>query len=91
METINLESLQEYVSTAVDISIQDKNGEEKAPYIRKSLVKLETCPDDTHLRIFFDHKRFFAVPLTSKVTMNKDEWIAFDTFSELYYVIRKVD
>lgn len=91
MEVISLDTLQSFISSPVEVSIQDGQGEDKAPFVKQTVLKLETCPDHTHLRIFFDQKKFFAVPLTSTVTMNESEWIAFDRFSELHYVIRKVD
>ncbi len=91
VQGINMEDLKIFVNQTVELSIQDYAGEEQAaPFIRKSLVKVGLCPDETHVRIYFDDKNFFAIPRTSQVTVSEKEWVAFDEASKLYYVIRKV-
>jgi hypothetical protein len=91
VEGINLEDLKIYVNQTVELSIQDYSGEEQAaPFIKKSVVKVGLCPDQTHMRIYFDDKNFFAIPRSSQVTVSEKEWVAFDKASKLYYVIRKV-
>lgn len=92
VEVIKLEDVKKFVAEAVEVSIQDYIGEEQmAPFIKKQVTKYEICPDHTHLRLFFDDKNFFAVPLTAEVTVSDTEWIAYDSTSNLYYVMRKVD
>ena len=92
MKIINLNELTEFVSaTAVEVSIQDEQGKDRAPFIRKKVKKIELCPDKTHMRIYFDHQKFFAVPLASTVTFKDEQWSAYDTFSDLTYIIRRVE
>lgn len=90
VETINLELLQEFMKKPVEVSIQDEQGEERAPFIRKEIRKVELCPDHTHLRIYFDQQKFFAIPLDSKVEQVGANWTATDMCNKLTYVIRKV-
>ncbi|MBS4209221.1 hypothetical protein KHA95_14250 [Bacillus sp. FJAT-50079] len=81
--------LQPFLHTKVGVTIYDEEWEDKTPPIPKKIQKLAICPDGTHLRIYFDEHRFFAVPHTSKVTVSEREWIAFDQMANLHYVIRK--
>jgi hypothetical protein len=91
VQGINIEDLKIFVNQTVELSIQDYAGEEQAaPFIKKSLVKVGLCPDETHVRIYFDDKNFFAIPRASQVTVSEKEWVAFDEASKLYYIIRKV-
>ncbi|PLR76856.1 hypothetical protein CU633_13190 [Bacillus sp. V3-13] len=89
MKHINLEELTRFVSVPVSIGIQDDQGDEKAPFIRKTIQKLEVCPDETHLRMYFDNFYFLAVPLTADVIQTENEWSAFDQESGLYYLLKK--
>jgi hypothetical protein len=84
-----MKDLQSFVSEKVMVAILDKDGEEQAPFVPKEIQKLELCPDHTHLRIYFDSRHFFAVPLTASVMFDENKWTAFDQQSELYYVIKK--
>lgn len=90
VELINLDELNQLMSKPVEVSIQDEEGEICAPFIRKEIMKLEHCPDNTHLRIYFDQHNFFAIPLSSKVQYEGDDWTATDIYSKLKYVIRRV-
>lgn len=91
VQGINLDDLMIFVNQTVELSIQDYSGEERtAPFIKKSLVKVGLCPDETHVRIYFDDRNFFAIPGSSQVTVSEKDWVAFDEASKLYYVIRKV-
>ena len=78
MDPIKIEDLQTYVLEKVQVAILDKDGEEQAPFISKTLQKVQDCPDNTHLRIYFDHRTFFAIPLTATVSRNENEWSAYD-------------
>ncbi len=91
VQDINLEELKIYANQTVELSIQDYSAEEQtAPFIKKLLVKVGLCPDQTHVRIYFDDRNFFAIPRSCQVTVSEKEWVAFDEASKLYYVIRKV-
>ncbi|WP_428910609.1 hypothetical protein [Niallia sp. Krafla_26] len=89
MDPVKIEDLQTYVLEKVQVAILDKDGEEQAPFISKTIQKIQPCPDHTHLRIYFDSRTFFAIPLTSTVSRNENEWSAFDQQSGLRYVVRK--
>ncbi|KAA9022610.1 hypothetical protein [Niallia endozanthoxylica] len=89
MEHIKMEDLQPFISQKVMVAILDKDGEEQAPFVPKEIQKLELCPDHTHLRIYFDRRHFFAIPLTASVSLAENAWTAFDQQSQLYYVIKK--
>jgi hypothetical protein len=91
VKRFNIDTLQSFVSEPVDVAILDEQGEERAPFVRKTVQKLEICPDQTHLRIYFDKIHFFAVPLHSRITQTSNEWSALDHENELQYIIRKVD
>lgn len=90
VETIDLNYLHQLMSSPVEVSIQDVEGSDRAPFIRKEITKLELCPDKTHVRLFFDEQKFFAIPLISKVEIVGNDWTATDMFSKLTYVIRRV-
>lgn len=90
MEQIKLDALKPFVSMPVEVAILDTQGGEQASFVPKVVKKLELCPDQTHLRIYFDHFKFFAIPIESEVIQNDKEWSAIDANSELQYIIRKV-
>lgn len=90
MEHINFNLLQEFIKSPVEVSIQDEEGEERAPFVRKEIRNIGLCPDQTHLRIYFEQQKFFAIPLESKVELVGDTWTATDMCNKLMYVIRKV-
>lgn len=90
MEHINNESLKSIISKPVEIAILDEESEEQPSFLKKIVNKIEMCPDKTHVRIYFDHVTFFAIPVISTITKFKNEWRAYDGISGLYYVIREV-
>ncbi|WP_246140896.1 hypothetical protein [Bacillus marasmi] len=90
MGHIKVEDIQTFISVPVEIAIIDEAEGEQAPFVRKIIRQVKTCPDQTHLRIYFDHVQFFAVPLIAHVTQTNDAWSAYDNDSALRYTIRKV-
>ena len=88
MELIN--DLQRFAGSSVEISIMDEQGGDQAPVIKKSLKKVQLCPDHTHVRFYFDDFYFLAVPLKSDVVETETTWSAFDKTSGLTYIIKKV-
>ena len=54
VEPIKIEDLQSFCFEKVQVAILDKDGEDQAPFVSKTIQKLELCPDNTHLRIYFD-------------------------------------
>ncbi|MFD1037757.1 hypothetical protein ACFQ3N_04945 [Virgibacillus byunsanensis] len=88
METVKAEDLNGLISSSVEVCIHGREDEDKAPWIKRKLNKVELCPDQTHLRIYFDKHFFIAVPLTSSVEKKENEWTAYDEKAKLYYVIR---
>ena len=89
VDHIKIEDIQSLISEKASVAILDDDGQDKAPFVSKTIVKVELCPDITHLRIYFDDINFFAVPLISNVTKNTNEWSAFDEKASLQYVIRR--
>ncbi|WP_253701185.1 hypothetical protein [Bacillus sp. FJAT-29814] len=91
MGAINLEAVKERFSGAsVEIAILDQEGGDQAPAVRKSIQKVQLCPDGTHIRLYFDHMYFLAVPLSSQVSESDRLWSAYDADSGLTYTVKKV-
>lgn len=89
MELTEIKNLESFILEDVEVSILDEDGEDKAPFVEKAILKTELCPDGTHLRIYFDRLRFFAVPLTAEVAISDGIWSAFDQQAGLTYVVKK--
>lgn len=89
MEPIKLDDLQRFVGASVEIGIHDEQGKDQAPAVKKTVKKVQLCPDGTHVRFYFDHMYFLAVPLESDVTESELEWSASDPESGLTYIIKK--
>lgn len=83
-----MEELQRFVNAPAEVSILDKEGQDQAPFVKKDIKKVVLCPDGTHVRIYFDHLHFFAVPLTSSVIQSENAWKAKDSESGLSYIIK---
>ncbi|MFZ3576980.1 hypothetical protein [Virgibacillus sp. DJP39] len=90
METVNANSLEKYINAPVEVCIQGRASEDQAPWVKRKVSKVTLCPDETHLRIYFDKHFFFAVPLTSNVDQKEDKWTAYDESAKLYYSIKMV-
>jgi hypothetical protein len=86
----NLDELQRFADSDVEIKIQDMDGGDQAPAVRKTVKKIQFCPDQTHIRFYFDDIHFLAVPLASKVNETETEWSALDQESGLHYHFKKV-
>jgi hypothetical protein len=54
------------------------------------IKKIQTCPDHTHVRFYFDTIYFLAVPLNSKVNQSEASFSASDQVSGLTYTFQKV-
>lgn len=91
MKDIEVTDLEHFVGTNISVSIQDLSEKDKAPFLEKELKKIALCPDRTHIRLFFDQQRFLAIPRNAVVSQIKNEWIAYDSNSQLSYIIRKVN
>ncbi|MEH6991311.1 hypothetical protein V7075_01205 [Neobacillus drentensis] len=90
MEPINVDELQRFVGATMEIAIEDKEGGDQAPVVKKMIKKIQTCPDHTHVRFYFDTISFLAVPLNSKVNQSKARFSASDQVSGLTYTFQKV-
>jgi hypothetical protein len=84
-----IKDLEQFLEEKIEVAIHDAETDTQPPWIEKQIKKLELCPDRTHLRIYFDTYYFFAVPLTSSVSLSDMDWSAYDLESGLYYLIRK--
>jgi hypothetical protein len=90
VDRINLEELRRFVGASVDITVHDQQGGDQAPGIKKRIEKIEYCPDRTHIRFYFDHFNFIAVPLTSDMAQSETLFSASDNESGLTYTFRIV-
>jgi hypothetical protein len=90
VELIKLEDVNRFVGIPVEIAIQDAEGGEQAPAVKKVIKKVQFCPDGTHIRFYFDHFYFLAVPISSQVRESEEQWAAFDSESGLTYTVKKV-
>jgi hypothetical protein len=90
VESINLEDVKHFTGCAVEIAIHDQEGSDQAPAVKKSIKKVQYCPDNTHIRFYFDDFYFLAVPRSSEVQQSEFAWSAFDSESGLHYTIKKV-
>lgn len=88
MGTTEIEKIESFISYRAEVAILDQPGEDQAPFVKKTIMKTGLCPDKTHLRIYFDDKYFFAVPLKADVRMSENEWSAYDHETGLNFVIR---
>lgn len=90
MVPINLDDLQRFAGFSVEIAIKDEQGGDQAAVVKKTVKKVQLCPDCTHVRFYFDNIYFLAVPLASGVVETETEWSAQDTDSGLTYIVKKV-
>jgi hypothetical protein len=90
VEPINLDELQRFASAEVEIKIQDTDGGDQAPAVKKTVKKIQLCPDKTHIRFYFDDFYFLAVPLGSRISETETEWSALDQVSGLQYQFKMV-
>ncbi|MFZ7944653.1 MULTISPECIES: hypothetical protein [Bacillaceae] len=89
MEPIKLEDVKRFAGESVEIIIHDEEGGDQAPAVKKTVKKVQYCPDETHIRFYFDDFYFLAVPLASRVTETEDQWSATDPESGLTYTVKK--
>ena len=73
----------------MEIAIEDKQGGDQAPKIKKTIKKIQFCPDHTHVRFYFDSVYFLAVPLNSNVIESETMFSASDLESGLTYIFKK--
>ncbi|GAA0324737.1 hypothetical protein GCM10008967_14160 [Bacillus carboniphilus] len=85
----SFEKLKKYVETPIEVSIEGLDGEEKGPSVQKKLSKVAMCPDETHVRIYFDPFYFIAIPVSSNVHWSGNEFRAFDSERGLFYCIKR--
>ena len=90
MEPINIDELQRFVGETMEIAIEDKQGGDQAPRIKKTIKKIQFCPVQTHVRFYFDSMYFLAVPLNSNVSQSEVMFSASDLESGLTYTFQKV-
>ncbi|MFJ7725048.1 hypothetical protein ACIQXV_02685 [Neobacillus sp. NPDC097160] len=89
MELIKVEDVKRFIGVPVEIIIHDEEGGDQAPAVMKTVKKVQLCPDNTHIRFYFDDFYFLAVPRASRVTKTEKQWSASDPESGLTYTIRK--
>ncbi|MBY0148531.1 hypothetical protein [Neobacillus niacini] len=90
MAPISIDELQRFVGETMEISIEDKQGGDQAPKIKKTIRKIQLCPDHTHIRFYFDSVYFLAVPLISNISQSEVSFFASDLESGLTYTFQTV-
>jgi hypothetical protein len=90
VEPIKLNELKQFVGVPVEIVIHDEQVRDQAPAVKKTIKKVQLCPDGTHIRFYFDDFYFLAVPLESDVSQSEEQWSALDSNSGLHYTVKKV-
>jgi hypothetical protein len=90
VEHIKVEDVLRFVGVPVEIAIHDREGADQAPAVKKTIKKAQLCPDNTHIRFYFDDFYFLAVPLASDVSESETQWSASDPESGLTYTLKKV-
>jgi hypothetical protein len=88
MHKEHFEALQPFVAHPICLSIRGEEEEEYSPEVEKTLVKLEACPDGTHLRLYFNQVQFLAIPFVSQITLGEDSYQAYDSVTKLYYHVK---
>lgn len=88
IQKLDPEEVEKLISEKVKVCIHGPANEDQAPWVDRRIHNVTPCPDHTHLRIYFDHYFFVAIPFTSEVVKKKNEWIAYDEESKLFYAIR---
>jgi hypothetical protein len=89
VEPINIDELQRFTGETMEIAIEDKQGGDQAPVVKKTIKKIKLCPDHTHVRFYFDSVYFLAVPLNSDVIESETMFSASDLESGLTYTFKK--
>ena len=84
VEHIKIEDLQSFCLEKVQVAILDQDGEDQAPFVSKTIQKLELCPDNTHLRIYFDrqylfcysidHQRFLEMKMSGRLMTGSQDY-----------------
>lgn len=85
---INIKDVEPFISESVGVSIYDETWTDQSPLRSEKIEKVELCPNNTHLRIYFNQKNFFAIPRTANVSITESSWVAFDKDSGLHYVLK---
>lgn len=89
MAQIQIESLNQFIATNVGITIYDDTWTDQSPLRSEKVKKVTYCPNETHIRVYFNERQFFAIPRTAKVTETSASWTAIDEEGGLHYVIQK--
>jgi hypothetical protein len=90
VELIKLDDVKRFVGVPLEVIIHDQEGRDQAPAVKKTVKKVQYCPDGTHIRFYFDDIYFLAVPKICRVSQSEAEWSAFDSTSNLTYTVKKV-
>lgn len=89
MDVLNIDDLKSFISEDVGVTIYDQTWTDQSPLRSETVHKVEVCPQNSHIRIYFNEKKFFAVPKTSKVKITASSWTAVDEASGLHYVVKR--
>jgi hypothetical protein len=80
---------EEFIGQSMRITICGGEGEEIAPAVTKPLHHVGLCPDQTHIRLYFNELQFVAIPVDSEWSEASEQVTAYDTEGKLTYMIQK--
>jgi len=86
---LTVEDLTPFITEDVGVTIYDETWTTQSPLREEKISHVTLCPNQTHLRIYFNEMNFFAIPREAKMTTTKNTWTAYDEQSRLHYVIER--
>src|SRR5699024_12280231 len=89
VERLNIDELQSFMSEPVGVTIYDETWGDQTPFMSKKIEKAELSPGGTHLRIYVDQVRVFAVTLGGDVTITATWGTAYGDNKAIPYEGRK--
>lgn len=91
MSLLTIDDVRSFITQNVGITIYDQTWTDQSPLRSEKVSHVQLCPKETHLRVYFNERNFFAIPREAEVTKTKTKWSAFDEKSRLHYVIERSD
>lgn len=89
MALLMIEDVTPFARENVGVTIYDETWTAQSPLRSEKISHVSYCPNETHLRIYFNERNFFAIPREAKVTTRDNKWTAYDEVSRLHYVIER--
>jgi len=89
MPLLKIEDVMPFITENVGVTIYDESWEAQSPLRKEKISHVALCPNETHLRVYFNERNFFAIPRESKIIKTNKKWEAYDEISRLHYVIER--